>query len=75
MASSSLPNYELNEIKGQDVKVDPNVYETEIKDNDLNEGADAYGDIATVEEYGYVHRGLKSRHIQYVWHDRSRALC
>lgn len=25
-----------------------------------------YGDIATAEEYGYVSRGLKSRHIQFI---------
>jgi amino acid transporter len=33
---------------------------------DIKEGAEMYGDIATAEEYGYVARGLKSRHIQFI---------
>lgn len=32
----------------------------------LGEAADMYGDIGSAEEYGYVHRGLKSRHIQFI---------
>lgn len=32
----------------------------------INEATDMYGDIATAEEYGYVSRGLKSRHIQFI---------
>ncbi|KAF2278680.1 uncharacterized protein EI97DRAFT_216586 [Westerdykella ornata] len=32
----------------------------------LGEAADLYGDIQTAEEYGYVERGLKSRHIQFI---------
>ncbi|KAK5304714.1 hypothetical protein LTR99_003779 [Exophiala xenobiotica] len=32
----------------------------------VNEATDMYGDIATAEEYGYVSRGLKSRHIQFI---------
>ncbi|KIW26082.1 uncharacterized protein PV07_09210 [Cladophialophora immunda] len=32
----------------------------------LNEATDVFGDIATAEEYGYVSRGLKSRHIQFI---------
>lgn len=31
-----------------------------------NEAADLYGDIQTAEEMGYVSRGLKSRHIQFI---------
>jgi amino acid transporter len=31
----------------------------------MGEAADIYGDIQTAEEYGYVERGLKSRHIQF----------
>ncbi|KAK8154538.1 AAT family amino acid transporter [Phyllosticta citrichinensis] len=30
------------------------------------EAADLYGDVQTAEELGYVHRGLKSRHIQFI---------
>jgi len=32
----------------------------------IAEAADIYGDLATAEEYGYVARGLKSRHIQFI---------
>lgn len=32
----------------------------------LGEAADLYGDIETAEQYGYVSRGLKSRHIQFI---------
>ncbi len=32
----------------------------------MGEAADIYGDIQTAEEYGYVQRGLKSRHIQFI---------
>ncbi|KAJ4305623.1 hypothetical protein N0V90_001154 [Kalmusia sp. IMI 367209] len=30
------------------------------------EAADIYGDLATAEQFGYVERGLKSRHIQFI---------
>lgn len=32
----------------------------------VNEATDIYGDVATAEEMGYVQRGLKSRHIQFI---------
>ncbi|ORY13157.1 amino acid permease/ SLC12A domain-containing protein [Clohesyomyces aquaticus] len=32
----------------------------------VGEAADIYGDLQTAEEYGYVERGLKSRHIQFI---------
>ncbi|KAL9599581.1 MAG: hypothetical protein Q9219_003737 [cf. Caloplaca sp. 3 TL-2023] len=32
----------------------------------LGEAADMYGDLGSAEEYGYVSRGLKSRHIQFI---------
>lgn len=32
----------------------------------LGEAADAYGDLRSAEEYGYVTRGLKSRHVQFI---------
>ncbi|KAJ9614195.1 hypothetical protein H2200_002331 [Cladophialophora chaetospira] len=32
----------------------------------VNEATDIFGDVATAEEYGYVSRGLKSRHIQFI---------
>ena len=30
------------------------------------EGGEIFGDIETVERYGYVERGLKSRHVQFI---------
>lgn len=38
----------------------------EEKGIQLGEAADLYGDIHAAEEYGYVKRGLKSRHIQFI---------
>lgn len=32
----------------------------------LGEAVDLYGDVGAAEEYGYVSRGLKSRHIQFI---------
>lgn len=32
----------------------------------LGEAADLYGNVEEAEEYGYVSRGLKSRHIQFI---------
>jgi amino acid transporter len=32
----------------------------------MGEAVDLYGDIQTAEAYGYVERGLKSRHIQFI---------
>ncbi|MCJ1272246.1 hypothetical protein MMC21_000032 [Puttea exsequens] len=32
----------------------------------LGEASDMYGDVKTAEDYGYVTRGLKSRHIQFI---------
>ena len=32
----------------------------------IGEAADMYGDLGAAEEYGYVSRGLKSRHIQFI---------
>lgn len=32
----------------------------------MGEAADIYGDVATAEQYGYVERGLKARHIQFI---------
>jgi amino acid transporter len=38
----------------------------EDKGGRMGEAADMYGDLDTAEEYGYVTRGLKSRHIQFI---------
>lgn len=36
------------------------------KGANIGEAADLYGDLQTAEQYGYVERGLKSRHIQFI---------
>ncbi|KAI9700548.1 MAG: hypothetical protein M1820_006702 [Bogoriella megaspora] len=41
-------------------------YGNERKGSVLGEAADLYGDVATAEQFGYVERGLKSRHIQFI---------
>ena len=38
----------------------------DTKGNHIGEAADLYGDVQTAEEFGYVKRGLKSRHIQFI---------
>ncbi|MCJ1426699.1 hypothetical protein MMC29_004602 [Sticta canariensis] len=38
----------------------------ETKGGRIGEAADMYGNVATAEDYGYVTRGLKSRHIQFI---------
>lgn len=38
----------------------------ENKELRITEAAGIYGDIGSAEEYGYVDRGLKSRHIQFI---------
>lgn len=35
-------------------------------DTGIGEAADLYGNVQLAEEMGYVHRGLKSRHIQFI---------
>jgi len=45
--------------------IDP-VTGIENKQGRITEAAGLYGDIETAEEYGYVTRGLKSRHIQFI---------
>lgn len=32
----------------------------------VGEAAEIFGDVQTAEQYGYVERGLKSRHIQFI---------
>lgn len=36
------------------------------KGDAIGEAADIYGNVQMAEEMGYVHRGLKSRHIQFI---------
>jgi amino acid transporter len=44
--------------------VDPSGVES--KEGRIREAGELYGNIETAEEYGYVTRGLKSRHIQFI---------
>jgi len=54
----------MNEMKGG---AEPQIHDVDRKGSvEIAEGAEIYGDIQTAEEYGYVHRGLKSRHIQFI---------
>jgi yeast amino acid transporter len=36
------------------------------RDVAVGEAAEIFGDVQTAEQYGYVERGLKSRHIQFI---------
>jgi len=60
--------YEMNEVKGgfQDQPTQVEVGADRKGSVEIAEAAEIYGDIQTAEEYGYVHRGLKSRHIQFI---------
>ncbi|KAF1986885.1 proline-specific permease [Aulographum hederae CBS 113979] len=61
-------DYEKNQyaIGSSPVDSDSNDGAVNDKRNSIGEAADIYGDIQTAEEYGYVRRGLKSRHIQFI---------
>ena len=39
---------------------------TDTKGNAINEAAGVYGSVQKAEDYGYVQRGVKSRHIQFI---------
>lgn len=53
--SSPVPQYERK------ASVVENRHETAV-----GEAAEIFGDVQTAEQYGYVERGLKSRHIQFI---------
>ncbi|EER27172.1 hypothetical protein D8B26_005714 [Coccidioides posadasii str. Silveira] len=40
--------------------------EVDVKELRYGEATDIYGDVETADRYGYVARGLKSRHIQFI---------
>ncbi|KAI9799749.1 MAG: hypothetical protein M1833_003868 [Piccolia ochrophora] len=46
-----------------DVTMDP---ASDQKGVALGEAAEVYGNIQTAVDFGYVHRGLKSRHVQFI---------
>jgi amino acid transporter len=66
----SVNDYEKNQYAVQGDTTPPhdhgikNIVET--KGAAQGEAADIYGDVATAEQYGYVERNLKSRHIQFI---------
>ncbi|KAF7892336.1 uncharacterized protein EAF01_010416 [Botrytis porri] len=60
---SSSPDYNGNHARTQ--FVDPSTGHA-TKAAGLQEAGELYGNIETAEEYGYVARGLKSRHIQFI---------
>ncbi|KAF5874922.1 putative amino acid transporter protein [Botrytis fragariae] len=60
---SSSPDYNGNHARAQ--FVDPSTGHA-TKAAGLQEAGELYGNIETAEEYGYVTRGLKSRHIQFI---------
>ncbi|KAJ8062251.1 hypothetical protein OCU04_008799 [Sclerotinia nivalis] len=57
------PDYNGNNARAQ--YVDPATGHA-TKAAGLQEAGEIYGNIETAEEYGYVSRGLKSRHIQFI---------
>ncbi|KAI4285505.1 MAG: hypothetical protein L6R38_000602 [Xanthoria sp. 2 TBL-2021] len=59
MSSNDSPTYDDSERESSSRIV-------EEKGIELGEAADMYGDLGSAEEYGYVTRGLKSRHIQFI---------
>ncbi|TVY31191.1 putative proline-specific permease [Lachnellula hyalina] len=61
-------NYNVDEspsYNGRAAYVDPATGEVN-KSDPMMEAGEVYGNSDTAEEFGYVHRGLKSRHIQFI---------
>ncbi|OAX80418.1 hypothetical protein ACJ72_05253 [Emergomyces africanus] len=54
------------EVTGGAPPYDDVTKEIDAKELRFNEAAGLYGDAETAERYGYVTRGLKSRHIQFI---------
>ncbi|KAI9866114.1 MAG: hypothetical protein M1813_001675 [Trichoglossum hirsutum] len=66
MAKAEADNMGYNTEKGTGPAYDNTRRLSSVKDYRIGEAADLYGDIQTAEDYGYVSRGLKSRHIQFI---------
>jgi len=63
----SPPEKEQYAIGANEPSPDYSVKEmVDTKGASTAEAAALYGDLATAEQYGYVKRGLKSRHIQFI---------
>ena len=58
--------YEAEKYSNESPHSDDPTRVVEEKRIRIGEAADMYGDLASAEEYGYVSRGLKSRHIQFI---------
>lgn len=62
MSSTHTPEYEKNNGVQEAIPE----HKATIPELQKSEAADLYGDVETAEQYGYVKRGLKSRHIQFI---------
>lgn len=60
------PTYAGEKYSNESPPLDDATRVVEEKGIRIGEAADLYGDLASAEEYGYVSRGLKSRHIQFI---------
>lgn len=60
------PTYATEKYSNESPPLDDATRVVEEKGIRIGEAADLYGDLASAEEYGYVSRGLKSRHIQFI---------
>ncbi|KAL8828990.1 MAG: hypothetical protein Q9191_002270 [Dirinaria sp. TL-2023a] len=60
------PTYAGEKYSNDSPPLDDATRVVEEKGIRIGEAADLYGDLASAEEYGYVSRGLKSRHIQFI---------
>ncbi|KAK5166059.1 uncharacterized protein LTR77_008320 [Saxophila tyrrhenica] len=59
----------MTDITGKPTGGDANSVEVSMEkpaNNASGEAVDVYGDVQTAQEFGYVQRGLKSRHIQFI---------
>jgi len=64
--SFAQPQQENGFSSGIDEQNIGSVANGDRKGSVIAEGAQMYGDTATIEQYGYVERALKSRHIQFI---------
>ncbi|KAI9767768.1 MAG: hypothetical protein M1840_005449 [Geoglossum simile] len=67
-AETDKMDYNMAEKAEKDVSpaYDGQRRRSSVKYPRIGEATELYGDVQTAEEYGYVSRGLKSRHIQFI---------
>lgn len=65
-----MSGHEKNTFDGEGAATPPSDHGVknimDQRGQEVGEAADLYGDVQTAEHYGYVKRGLKSRHIQFI---------